>query len=154
MALIAGRWPHRRSQQEPSTARTGSCERSLRFVGQHFGNRRLYGESGLDLAFVHRSGSLAFGTAGSGKSLRWVVLLPGGGGNLAGTASVTYDYLLSRAWDIRTHGLWADRSVGHARRSGHEIPDNIKTHRIMLFQRTQSNPMASFGIWFTHWPSF
>jgi len=51
-------------------------------------------ESGLDLAGYIGAGSLTFGTSGPGNVVVSAGLLSGGGGgNLVGTASVTYDYI-------------------------------------------------------------
>jgi hypothetical protein len=64
----------------------------LQFVGSTSAPADFTAESGLDLASYIGAGSLAFGTAGSGQVLGGGSFFTGGGGNLAGTASVTYDY--------------------------------------------------------------
>jgi hypothetical protein len=63
----------------------------LQFVGSTSAPANLTA-SGLDLASYIGANSLAFGTAGSGQVLGGGSFFTGGGGNLAGTASVTYDY--------------------------------------------------------------
>jgi hypothetical protein len=64
----------------------------LQFVGSTSAPADFTAESGLDLASYIGAGSLAFGTAGSGQVLGGGSFFTGGGGNLTGTASVTYDY--------------------------------------------------------------
>jgi len=64
----------------------------LQFVGSTSAPADFTAESGLDLASYIGAGNLVFGTAGSGQVLGGGSFFTGGGGDLAGTASVTYDY--------------------------------------------------------------
>jgi uncharacterized membrane protein YgcG len=70
---------------------------SLQFVGSTSAPVDLTAASGLDLAAYIGAGSLVFGTGGPGQSSGTGPFFSGGGGagggaNLAGTASVTYEY--------------------------------------------------------------
>jgi hypothetical protein len=65
----------------------------LQLVGSTSAPADLTAASGLDLAAYTGAGNLVFGTAGSGQvSIIDGALFGGGGGNLTGTASVTYEY--------------------------------------------------------------
>jgi len=65
----------------------------LQLVGSTSAPADLTAASGLDLAAYTGAGNLVFGTTGSGYvSITDGALYGGGGGDLAGTASVTYDY--------------------------------------------------------------
>lgn len=65
----------------------------LQLVGSTSAPADLTAASGLDFAAYTGAGNLVFGTTGSGYvSITDGALYGGGGGNLAGTASVTYDY--------------------------------------------------------------
>jgi hypothetical protein len=65
----------------------------LQFVGSTSASADLTAASGLDFAAYTGAGNLVFGTTGPGQvSITDGGLSGGGGGDLAGTASVTYDY--------------------------------------------------------------
>lgn len=66
----------------------------LQLVGSTSASADLTAASGLDFAAYTGAGNLVFGTAGGGYvSITDGPLFGGGGGDLAGTASVTYDYV-------------------------------------------------------------
>ena len=66
----------------------------VQLLGSTSASADLTGASGLDFASYTGAGTLVFGTSGAGQVLITDgALFGGGGGNLSGTASVTYDFV-------------------------------------------------------------